>query len=44
MPTDTFQTNAPYQEPYFDNANIWGVGSTAGGNLSIGAPVAAMCR
>jgi hypothetical protein len=40
MPTDTFQTNAPYQEPYFDNANIWGVGSTAGGNLSIGAPVA----
>jgi hypothetical protein len=40
MPTDTFQTNAPYQEPYFDNANIWGVGSTAGGNLNIGAPVA----
>jgi hypothetical protein len=40
MPTDTFQTNAPYQEPYFDNANIWGVGSLAGGKLSIGGPVA----
>jgi hypothetical protein len=39
MPTDTF-TNAPYQEPYFDEVNIWGVGSTSGGNLTVGAPVA----
>jgi hypothetical protein len=40
MPTDTFSTNAPYQEPYFSAANIWGVGNIAGGNLKVGAPVA----
>jgi hypothetical protein len=39
MPVDTF-TNAPYQEPYFDQANIWGTGGVAAGNLSVGSPVA----
>ena len=39
MPVDTF-TNLPYQEPFFSKANIWGVGSLAGGNLAVGVPVA----
>ncbi len=39
LPTDTF-TNQPYVEPFFSTGNIGANGSLAGGNLSIGAPVA----
>jgi hypothetical protein len=40
MPTDTF-TNQPYQEPAFAPGNLYqGAGTLAGGNLSVGAPVA----
>jgi hypothetical protein len=40
MPVDTF-TNQPYQEPLFAPGNIYEAkGTLAGGNLSVGAPVA----
>jgi hypothetical protein len=39
MPVDTF-TNPPYQEPFFSTGNIGASGSLAGGNLTVGAPVA----
>ena len=39
MPTDTF-TNQPYVEPFFSTGNIGANGSLAGGNLTVGAPVA----
>jgi hypothetical protein len=37
--TDTF-TNTPYVEPIFGAGNIGGYGSPAGGNLTVGQPVA----
>ncbi|HTQ50245.1 MAG TPA: hypothetical protein VMJ12_06005 [Candidatus Acidoferrales bacterium] len=40
MPVDTF-TNQPYQEPLFAPGNIYeGMGTLAGGHLSVGTPVA----
>jgi len=40
MPADTF-TNQPYQEPLFAPGNIYeGMGTLAGGNLTVGTPVA----
>jgi hypothetical protein len=39
MPTDTFSTN-PYVEPFFSTGNIGANGSVAGGNLTVGTPVA----
>jgi hypothetical protein len=39
LATDTF-TNTPYQEPFFSNGNIAGYGSPAGGDLTVGTPVA----
>ena len=39
MPVDTF-TNQPYVEPFFSTGNIGANGSLAGGNLSVGLPVA----
>lgn len=39
MPTDTF-SSAPYEEPFFSNGNIGAWGSPAGGNLTVGTPVA----
>ncbi len=40
MPVDTF-TNLPYQEPLFAPGNIYeAMGTLAGGNLSVGQPVA----
>ncbi len=39
MPTDTFSTNAPYQEPLFNNVIIGVAGSTAGGDLTLGGSV-----
>ena len=40
MPVDTF-TNQPYQEPLFAPGNIYeAMGTVAGGNLSVGNPVA----
>jgi hypothetical protein len=40
MPVDTFTTNQPYVEPFFSTGNIMGIGNLAGGNLTVGAPVA----
>jgi hypothetical protein len=40
MPTDTFSTNQPYQEPLFDNVVLEVAGNTAGGDLSVGKAVA----
>lgn len=40
LPTDTFTTNQPYQEPFFSTGNIAASGSLAGGNLTVGTPVA----
>jgi hypothetical protein len=40
MPTDTFNTNQPYVEPFFSAGNIYGLGSLAGGDLTVG-PVSA---
>jgi hypothetical protein len=39
MATDTF-TSTPYEEPFFSDGNICGYGSPAGGNLTVGTPVA----
>ena len=39
MPTDTFSTN-PYVEPFFSTGNIGANGSVAGGDLTVGIPVA----
>jgi len=39
MPTDTFGST-PYEEPIFSSGNIGAWGSTAGGNLTVGARVA----
>jgi hypothetical protein len=39
MPTDTFSAN-PYVEPFFSTGNIGANGSLAGGNLTVGTPVA----
>jgi hypothetical protein len=39
MPVDTFSTN-PYVEPFFSTGNIGANGSLAGGNLTVGTPVA----
>jgi hypothetical protein len=40
MPADAF-TNQPYQEPLFAPGNIYeGMGTLAGGNLTVGTPVA----
>jgi hypothetical protein len=39
MAVDTF-SNQPYQEPFFSVGNIAGIGNLAGGNLSVGTPVA----
>jgi len=40
MPTDTFNTNQPYVEPLLSAGNIYGLGSLAGGNLTVGAAAA----
>jgi hypothetical protein len=39
MPVDTFSAN-PYVEPFFSTGNIGANGSVAGGNLTVGTPVA----
>jgi hypothetical protein len=39
MPVDTFSTN-PFVEPFFSTGNIGANGSLAGGNLTVGAPIA----
>ena len=39
MPVDTFSTNSPYQEPFFNNVAIMVAGDTSGGDLSIGKTV-----
>ena len=39
MPVDTFSAN-PYVEPFFSTGNIAANGSLAGGNLTVGTPVA----
>jgi len=39
LPTDIF-TSQPYVEPFFSTGNIGANGSLAGGNLSVGSPVA----
>jgi len=39
MPTDTFSAT-PYVEPFFSTGNIGANGSLAGGNLTVGTPVA----
>jgi hypothetical protein len=39
MPTDTFSSQ-PYVEPFFSTGNIGANGSLAGGNLTVGMPVA----
>ena len=39
MPTDTFSSQ-PYVEPFFSTGNIGANGSLAGGNLTVGTPVA----
>jgi hypothetical protein len=40
MPTDTFNTNQPYVEPFFSTGNIGANGNLAGGDLTVG-PVSA---